>query len=125
MQVEISNGELLDKLSILLIKVRNITDTDKLHNVQTEIDILSPLCETLLVNSDIKVLFDELLIVNTELWDVEDFLREKERVKEFDTDFIEFARRVYYTNDKRARIKKQINLLSNSSIIEEKSYTPY
>lgn len=125
MKVEISDGELLDKFSILLIKSKNIKDTDKLQNVQTEIDILFPLCQPLLNNSDINVLFTELFDVNSKLWDVEDHLREKERKKEFDSEFIDFARSVYYTNDERARIKKQINILNNSVVVEEKSYTPY
>jgi len=125
MKVDISNGELLDKLSILEIKLDKIKNDVKLYNVRKEADILRPLCESLLRDEKVKLLYDELLRINTELWEVEDVLREKERLQTFDQLFVEYARSVYFTNDKRARIKKEINLLTNSELIEEKSYESY
>ena len=111
MEIEVSIGEIVDKLSILQIKRENITDETKLVNVNNEFHYLHEIVFAKLnISHDDQYL--RLLNVNRELWDIEDRIRDKERVKEFDDEFIELARSVYVTNDKRAEIKKEINLLS-------------
>jgi hypothetical protein len=125
MKVEISNGDLLDKLTILRIKQERIKDEDKLKNVEREILELTPLYQKILEKKDVTSLFEELMSVNLKIWDIEDGIRGKERNKEFDTTFISLARSVYFENDKRASIKKQINLETGSFLIEEKSYSEY
>jgi hypothetical protein len=125
MKVEISNGELLDKFSILEIKMGNITDPSKLTNVENEYKELTSDCTDLLRNSTISSLYAELKSVNQKLWVVEDDIRECERSKDFGQEFISLAREVYFTNDDRARVKKEINLASGSSLVEEKSYQAY
>jgi hypothetical protein len=123
MEIEVSIGEIVDKLSILRIKKNNITDEDKLVNINKEYDYLyhKVFQELKVDTSD----FYEMIMVNEILWGVEDSIREKERNKEFDQDFIEMARSVYITNDRRAEIKKQINLKYGSLFVEEKSYKEY
>lgn len=125
MLIEVSNGELLDKLSILKIKVYNIKDSEKLLNIKKEIQIIEPMCEHFLFDVRIYNLFKMLFEVNKKLWIIEDNIREHERNKNFGESFIELARNVYITNDIRATLKKEINFLSNSNIIEEKSYERY
>ena len=125
MKVEISDGELLDKLSILKIKAKFIGDPKKLENVNNEIEVLSPLCTDLLCSLEISDLYEQLIFVNTKLWEVEDQLRIKEKDKEFDEEFIKLARSVYYINDERAELKKKINNISGSYLVEEKSYQNY
>lgn len=125
MMVEISNGELLDKLSILKIKLDNISEDGKLKNIRKEFDILNELSNEFLKQTTILNLFNELLDVNKKLWDVEDFIRHKEKLKEFDEEFVFYARNVYITNDLRAEIKRKINDITNSEIVEEKSYERY
>ena len=125
MKVEISIGELLDKLSILYIKRKFISDPEKIQNVQKEIDILEPLSNRFLSSPEIRTIFDELEHTNLHLWKVEDLIREKENRKEFDQDFIDLARSVYITNDQRASLKKKINLITGSNLVEEKSYQKY
>jgi len=125
MKVEISIGELLDKLSILYIKRKFISDTEKIQNVQKEINVLEPLSNHFLSSPEIKTIFDELEHTNLHLWNVEDLIREKENRKEFDQDFIDLARSVYITNDQRASLKKKINLITGSNLVEEKSYQEY
>ena len=123
MRIEVSIGEIVDKLSILLIKKNKIKDKDKLSNVLNECNYLSKI-----VFNELKIEqedFSDLFLVNEELWDVEDKLREKEKKKEFDDEFIGLARKVYYTNDRRAEIKKFINTKYKSGFIEEKSYEKY
>ena len=124
MEIEVSIGEIVDKLSILQIKKENITDESKLVNVNKEYLYLHEI-----VFSKLNISHDDhyvrLLDVNKSLWDIEDKIRDKERDKEFDSEFIELARSVYFTNDKRAEIKKEINLLYSSTFVEEKSYNPY
>ena len=122
MKVEVSNGELLDKFSILQIKMKNITDESKLKNVKNEYNTLLEDCTSLLENEETKVLYDELKTINEDLWKIEDDIRECEEIGDFGLDFIELARAVYFTNDKRAEVKKKINLASGSDLIEEKSY---
>lgn len=125
MKVEISNGELLDKFSILEIKMGNITDPSKLVNIENEYRELTNDCTDLLRNSSISTLYSELKSINQKLWNVEDDIRECERRKDFGQEFISLAREVYFTNDERARVKKEINLASGSSLVEEKSYQAY
>ena len=125
MKVEISNGELLDKFSILEIKMGNITDPAKLTNIENEYKELTSDCTDLLRNSTISSLYAELKSINQKLWVVEDDIRECERRKDFGQGFISLAREVYFTNDERARAKKEINLASGSSLVEEKSYQAY
>lgn len=124
MKVEISNGELLDKLTILEIKLTNIKNENKLNNVKKEYEELSNVGKHLFT-TELNPLYVELKQTNLELWDIEDKIRMKEKEKIFDNEFVNLARSVYITNDKRADLKKQINLISNSDLIEEKSYEQY
>jgi hypothetical protein len=124
MKVEVSNGEIVDKITILKIKSERITDVDKLKNIQTELGELLPLLDVIGTRLDSE-LFIDLYNINSELWIVEDELRELERKREFGDEFIRLARAVYYTNDKRFEVKKRINLQTSSKLVEEKSYTKY
>jgi predicted nuclease with TOPRIM domain len=124
MKIEVSNGEIIDKITILMIKAKKITDADKLNNINNELNELQPLLDTIGIHYG-HVLFDELYEINCKLWDVEDVLREYERNAKFDDEFIANARQVYYLNDKRSEIKRNINLFTNSNFIEEKSYSKY
>ena len=124
--IPISPGELLDKLTILQIKVERMTDPVKVANVKTELGMLSKVwSEAVEVDAEIAKLTAELKAVNETLWKIEDDIRDEERNKRFDERFIELARAVYVTNDERANAKKKVNLHLNSSIVEEKSYQDY
>ena len=127
MKVEVSNGELLDKLTILELKLSNISDVKKLTNIQKEHDELNPLAVQLFdsYGEELKNLYKQLAEINSELWTIEDDIRECERNKDFGSDFVSLARAVYFTNDKRSEIKKSINLLTGSGFVEEKSYEDY
>ena len=127
MKVEVSNGELIDKLTILELKLTNITDVQKLTNIQKEHDELNPLAGQLFdsYGEELKNLYKQLAEINSELWTIEDDIRECERNKDFGSDFVSLARAVYFTNDKRSEIKKSINLLTGSGFVEEKSYEDY
>jgi len=127
MKVEVSNGELMDKLSILELKLKNIADSKKLKNVNMEYNELNPLVQQLFKthNLALKVLFQKLAEINAKLWIIEDEIRQCERDKSFGEKFIKLARDVYFTNDVRSDIKKEINILTNSGVIEEKSYEDY
>ena len=127
MKVEVSNGELLEKLTILELKLTNITDVQKLSNIQKEHDELSPLADQLFdsYGEELKNLYKKLTEINSELWTIEDDIRECERNKDFGSDFVSLARAVYFTNDKRSDVKKAINLLTDSGFVEEKSYEDY
>ena len=125
MNIEVSHGEIVDKLTILQIKKTNITDPIKLYNIVKEYDYLLSVVENDLGISTESPEYLELLSINKELWVIEDDIRDKERIKEFDDDFIKLARAVYYTNDVRAKIKKEINLKYSSGFVEEKSYQSY
>jgi hypothetical protein len=127
MLVEVSNGELLDKISILELKMLKIEDEEKLVNVHKEFDTLNPLVVELFENHDgqLQNHYLELAKINGELWDIEDWIRDCEREKRFDKEFVELARSVYITNDKRCEVKKLINILTSSGLIEEKSYKEY
>ena len=124
--VPISPGELLDKLTILQIKSERMDDEAKLANVRHERDLLMETWSSLGV-SDAKIneLWSDLKGVNEALWDIEDEIRDKERERAFDDRFIELARAVYFTNDKRSELKKRINVHLGSKIVEEKSYQDY
>ena len=126
LQVPVSVGEVLDKITILQIKLAHISDADKRVNIQNELDALLPLMAgDGFATDEMQGLMAELKSVNEVLWDIEDDIREKEAAKSFDAEFIKLARAVYVTNDKRAEIKKQINLATGSPLIEEKSYESY
>jgi len=120
MQIEVSNGELLDKLSILEIKFERIKDPVKLAHVQHEFEIIRQSAAKLL--QQIPGQYQKLRQVNEALWKIEDRIREIEAEQRFDQEFIETARMVYRYNDQRASIKKEINQLTGSELIEEKSY---
>lgn len=127
MKVEISNGELLDKISILELKLLKIEDEEKLVNIEKEFEILNPLVISLFerYGSQLQNHYLELAKINDELWDIEDWIRDCEREKRFDKEFVELARSVYITNDKRCEVKKIINLMTSSGLVEEKSYKEY
>ena len=125
MKIEISHGEIVDKLTILQIKKTNIIDPIKLDNIVKEYDYLLYVVENDLGISTESPEYLELLSINYELWVIEDDIRDKERNKEFDDEFIKLSRSVYYTNDVRAKIKKEINLKYSSGFVEEKSYQTY
>jgi len=125
MKIEVSIGEIVDKLSILQIKKLNIIDEEKLINVRKEYDYLLKVVESDLNFSTSDELYNKLFITNKKLWDIEDKIRDKERDKSFDNEFIELARSVYFTNDERSKIKKDINIKYGSNFIEEKSYKEY
>jgi hypothetical protein len=122
----VSLGELLDKIVILEIKRGRISDDAKLSNVRTELQALRDIRPpSLLDNAEIQVWEKALRSANEELWDLEDRIRDKERGADFGPEFIEVARLIYRTNDKRAHAKKMINTICGSTIVEEKSYQPY
>jgi len=122
MKIEVSNGEILDKLSILEIKCNKILDTSKNLLVLKEYNYLKDISSKINFNNN---LYSELLKINNNLWEIEDKIREKEYKQEFDEEFINLARRVYFTNDERSQIKLQINQSTNSDFIEIKSYKNY
>lgn len=125
-KVELAYGELLDKTTILQIKSERISDESKLSNVNKELSLLSDLWKSDKKSSvDISEEFAALKDINEKIWDIEDGIRDKERVKEFDQEFIELARSVYFSNDKRAEIKRSINMKLGSELLEEKSYSDY
>lgn len=122
----IATGELIDKITILEIKNSKITDPQKRANVINELTLLTnTLTEHVPGSTQLTELTNQLLQINQKLWDIEDAIRIKERKKQFDDEFITLARAVYFTNDQRAVVKRSINLLTESSIIEEKQYTDY
>lgn len=134
MLVEVSPGEVVDKLTILAIKLDRIKDEEKLTNINREYNSLltsfsqiesSAVWSSNDVRGQIAALWDELRAVNEIIWDIEDTVRDCERQKVFDEKFITAARGVYQNNDKRAELKREINVLLASQIIEEKSYTKY
>jgi hypothetical protein len=122
MTIEVSFGEVLDKISILAIKLNQIKDEDKLKNIQKEFSSISGRVPQ---STFTDPLYFELCKANQHLWNIEDAIREKERLGEFDDAFIQLARQVYITNDQRAALKMKINIKYNSDIIEEKSHNPY
>jgi hypothetical protein len=123
MKIEVSNGEIIDKLTILQIKLERIKDEAKQINLRNEFNELAQVTKTIISTSD--VLYKALYEVNCELWDIEDHIRDLERRKDFGDDFITTARAVYIKNDKRSVIKREINLKTSSGLFEEKSYEKY
>jgi len=124
--VGISIGEFFDKLTILEIKKMQITDADKLTNITNELNSLNELlAQQPFSREDVAQDVAALRQVNNELWEIEDAIREKEAAKEFDDKFIELARAVYITNDRRSEIKRNINIKLGSDFVEEKSYEKY
>ena len=124
--VPISPGELLDKITILEIKSERIDDPDKVANVRHELGLLSQVwSDSVEEDQTISDLHRQLKAINEELWEIEDDIRDEERNDRFDERFIELARAVYVTNDKRAQAKKDVNLDLGSEIVEEKSYKDY
>ena len=124
--IPVSWGELFDKITILQIKIENLHEKNALNNVKTEHDQLNAIYNNNFLKDEIAiVLFNDLKEINQKLWDIEDKIRDKEKRKKFDKEFIELARNVYFTNDERSRIKRNINETFGSKIIEEKSYSKY
>ena len=122
----ISLGELIDKISILQIKKKNIEDIEKQKLINDELTMLDKVLEKVLGNnSDIAEYLLQLIEINTKLWKIEDNIRECERQNKFDKEFIELARGVYFTNDERSKVKLEINRKFGSQIIEVKSYKKY
>lgn len=124
MKIEISIGEVMDKLSILAIKRKKMTDPDKLKNIEKEYQFLAAALSEEKIDIDSSE-YQRLEAVNAKLWNIEDKIRLKEAASEFDGQFIELARSVYFNNDDRAAIKREINLKYNSELIEEKEYSDY
>jgi hypothetical protein len=124
--IKISPGELIDKITILEIKLERIKESGKLENVEREHEILTASRNgTLDTSVELDGLTAELKTVNERLWDIEDDIRQCERTKVFAEKFIELARSVYRVNDERSRLKREINELLGSVLIEEKSYAAY
>ena len=125
-KVPISPGELLDKLTILRIKSKRMSDAKKLVNVRSELQELEQTWSGSLYSKiDISADIDALQVVNEKLWDIEDEIRDKERAQSFDAGFVRLARAVYFENDERAAIKRRINVTLGSTLVEEKSYASY
>lgn len=127
MRIEVSNGDIVDKFTIILIKLDKIKNEDKLVNIKIEYSVLLEAIQKIGINQNSKHfdLLQKLKIVNQKLWEIEDEIRDKERLQEFDKDFINLARSVYYLNDERADIKRQVNLVTKSRFTEEKQYVSY
>ena len=128
MKIEVSNGEILDKLSILELKMRFIKNQSQKDNIIKEYKFLKTVSMDIL-DKDVDIfpfdLYEALSNINLRLWNIEDSIRLKEKNKEFDDEFVDLARAVYYTNDERSKIKKEINLQTGSEFLEEKSYKDY
>jgi hypothetical protein len=124
--VDISPGELIDKITILELKLERISDSAKIANVRLEYDVLMEVYAREVVESvALRTLTERLKRINAALWEIEDHIREHERAKNFDAGFVALARSVYRTNDERSAVKRAINELLASKIIEEKSYAAY
>ena len=121
----ISLGELVDKISILIIKQKNITDETKLDHVKKELDFLQKTLINYVQQEEINNYLENLININSKLWNIEDDIRECERKKLFDQSFIDLARSVYFTNDERAKVKNDINKNFGSELVEVKSYEKY
>ena len=121
----ISLGELVDKISILIIKQKNINDETKLDHVKKELDFLQKTLMNYVQQEEINNYLENLININSKLWNIEDNIRECERKKLFDQSFIDLARSVYFTNDERAKVKNDINKTFGSELVEVKSYEEY
>ncbi len=125
-KVPVSAGEVLDKITILEIKSERMSDPEKVANVKVELALLQETwADSVSEDSVINDLHAQLKEINEALWDIEDDIRDKERARQFDERFIELARSVYFTNDRRSKIKQDLNLHLGSEIVEEKSYRDY
>jgi hypothetical protein len=123
MKIEVSNGEIVDKLTIIELKLSKIKDPAKLENLQKEFIVLNDAVSEIIDKK--HPLYLDLYRINGNLWDIEDHIRDLERVKDFGDDFIQTARSVYVINDQRSDVKRAINELTGSNLIEEKSYEQY
>jgi len=125
-QVPVSPGEVLDKITILEIKSERMDDPEKVANVKRELELLQATWQQSVSDDEtVRRIHAEMKAINEELWEIEDDIRDKERAREFDQVFIDLARSVYVTNDKRANAKKDLNIYLGSEIVEEKSYQDY
>ena len=120
--IPVSVGELVDKITILKIKLYQIKDADKLVNIHKEHDALTSLNEYVTIQKDVLEHQQQLMEVNLRLWFLEEDIRHYEKIQHFTGDFIDVARKIYKINDERSRIKKEINILCNSELVEEKSH---
>ena len=123
MKIEVSNGEITDKLTIIEIKLERINDPTKRANLQKEYEILNHAVSSIIDKK--SQLYIDLYTINNQLWDIEDHIRDLERAKSFGDDFIKTARSVYFINDQRSDVKRKINELTGSNLTEEKSYEQY
>ena len=126
MKIEVSNGEIVDKMTILELKLDKIKNRTQLENISKEWAVLNDCVTTLYQvfgDSNLYNKIDELSEINSQLWDIEDWIRECEKEQRFDKEFVELARSVYKLNDQRAQLKKDINILTKSNFVEEKSYS--
>lgn len=121
----VSLGELLDKISILIIKEKNIVDTQKQYHIKNELEVLNKTLENSISRSQVKEYIEKLIEINSELWFNEDDIRDCERKKQFDQKFIDLARAIYIKNDRRSEIKLEINKKFGSELVEVKSYEKY
>ena len=125
LKIEVAPGELIDKITILEIKLARISDEEKIRNVQREHALLTRVADVVSTSPELTMLRSELKQINETLWQIEDDIRERDRRQDFGPDFVRLARAVYRTNDERARVKREINRLLNSTLVEEKAYAPY
>lgn len=126
LSIPISPGEMVDRLTILQLKLENIKDSDKLSNIYKEYSTLKDIWNaSYYCNVDIKQQTEQLYEVNSRIWNTEDCIRYKEKLQEFDSEFIKLARSIYRSNDLRAKLKKDINIKLDSYLVEEKSYEDY
>ncbi len=123
MKLEVSNGEIADKLTIIEIKLEKIKDEAKLANIKNEYEVVNQAMSTIMDKS--HPLYLQLYEINKRLWMIEDHIRDLERAKDFDDDFVQTARSVYFINDDRSDVKRKINELTGSKLFEEKSYEEY
>ena len=123
--IPVSLGELLDKISILIIKEKNIVDTQKQYHIKNELEALNKTLENSISRSQVKEYIEKLIEINSKLWLIEDDIRDCERKKQFDQKFIDLARAIYITNDRRSEIKLEINKKFGSELVEVKSYKKY
>lgn len=123
MKIEVSNGEIADKLTILEIKLEKIKDEGKLINLNNEYEEINHCLSSIMDKS--HPLYRQLYEINTRLWEIEDHIRDLERAKDFGDDFIQTARSVYFINDERSDVKRKINEITGSKLFEEKSYEEY
>lgn len=123
MKIEVSNGEIADKLTIIEIKLSRISDPAKIANLQNAYTVVVKALKKIMEKN--HPLYKELYDINTSLWDLEDHIRDLEKAKDFGDEFIQTARAIYFTNDKRSEVKREINEITGSSLLEVKSYDEY